>query len=111
MRVALEDVQIGGVTMCAGEFVTLWLRSANRDEAVFDRPDELIFSRSPNNHVTFGRGGHFCLGARLARLEISALLRALVDMVATVELVGEPARLASCFLRGYRSLPVRLRGR
>jgi cytochrome P450 len=111
LRVALEDVEVGGVTFRAGEFVTLWLRSANRDELVFDRPDYLIFSRSPNNHVTFGRGAHFCLGSHLARLEIASLLRALVELVATVELAGEPTRLASSFLRGFRSLPVRLHGR
>ena len=111
MRVALEDVEVGGVTIRAGEFVTLWLRSANRDELVFDRPDDLIFSRSPNNHVTFGRGAHFCLGSHLARMEIASLLHALVELVATVELVGEPVRLASSFLRGFSSLPVRLHGR
>jgi cytochrome P450 len=111
MRVALEDFEIGDVTIRPGEFVTLWLRSANRDDEIFDRPDELLFTRRPNKHLTFGLGIHFCLGAFLARLELSAVISALLQTVNCAELADSPTRLASNFLRGYTAVPLSLRRR
>ncbi|SEP48401.1 cytochrome P450 [Amycolatopsis saalfeldensis] len=108
LRVATRDQRIGSVTVSAGEYVTLWLGSANHDEDVFDAPDRLRFSRHPNRHVTFGLGSHFCLGAFLARMELRALVRALAEMGVTIEPRGVPHRLASNFLRGYTSMPLAL---
>lgn len=106
MRVAVSDHEVGGETIRAGEFVTLWLGSANRDEEVFREPDALRFGRHPNRHLTFGLGGHFCLGAFLARMELQSLISALAEF--SVTLSGEPQRLVSNFLRGYTRLPVTL---
>ncbi|WP_410652706.1 cytochrome P450 [Amycolatopsis sp. cmx-4-54] len=106
MRVATADHEVGGETISAGEFVTLWLGSANRDEDVFGHPDDLDFTRRPNRHLTFGLGGHFCLGAFLARLELRSLVQALLEHVDAVAPAGEPRRLVSNFLRGYTHLPL-----
>ncbi|HZB32284.1 MAG TPA: cytochrome P450 [Streptosporangiaceae bacterium] len=111
MRVATADHEVGGVTIRAGEFTTLWLGSANRDEDVFIRPDDLDFTRRPNRHLTFGLGGHFCLGAFLARMELRSLIQALLEQVDAVALAGEPQRLVSNFLRGYTRLPLTLEPR
>jgi cytochrome P450 len=108
MRVLLEDVEVGGVAMRRGEFVTMWLRSANRDDEVFDRPDDLVFDRRPNKHLTFGLGSHYCIAAFLARIEVGAIVRALAEIVAGAELAGKPDRLESNFFRGYRTLPLSL---
>lgn len=111
MRTAREDVRVGGVVIRQGELVALWLRSANRDEEVFDRAEEMRFGRRPNKHLTFGLGTHFCLGSLLARLEVSAVVRALVEIVDGIELAGEPKRLRSNFLRGYTAVPLSMRRR
>jgi cytochrome P450 len=85
----------------------LWNTSANQDEAVFDRPDELDLGRSPNKHVTFGYGPHFCLGAFLARVEMKELLDALRSFAAGWELTGEPRRIHSNLMTGMSHLPIR----
>jgi cytochrome P450 len=108
LRVLLDDVRVAGVTMKRGEFVTLWVRSANLDEEVFDSPEELRADRRPNAHLTFGLGAHYCIAAFLARIEVGAILRALVDIVGDAEPRGEPTRLESNFFRGYRSVPIAL---
>jgi cytochrome P450 len=111
MRVVLEDTEIGGATMRRGEYVTLWLRSANRDEEVFEKPDELVFARRPNKHLTFGLGSHFCVAASLARIEVGSIVHALLEIVGQAELSGQPKRLESNFFRGYRSVPLSLKRR
>jgi len=111
MRVLVGDLEIAGVAMRRGEFVTFWVRSANRDEDVFDSPDEMRAARRPNPHLGFGFGAHYCVAALLARIEVGAIVRALVEIVAGAELVEEPARLESNFFRGYRSVPIALRRR
>jgi cytochrome P450 len=111
MRVALDDLELGGEVIRRGELVTLWLRSANRDPDVFDAPDELRPDRSGPAHLAFGRGPHHCIAAVLGRLEVSALLGALAELVADAELAGAPRRMESSFLRGYRSVPMALRRR
>ncbi|MET8091482.1 cytochrome P450 [Micromonospora sp. NPDC005220] len=108
-RRASTDVEIGGRTIRAGDVVTLWNSSANFDETVFDRPEEFDLGRTPNKHVSFGYGPHFCLGAYLGRGEIHALLTALRTHVAAVEPTGPARPIHSNFLHGYSSLPVRLR--
>ncbi|MFJ8198691.1 cytochrome P450 [Streptomyces sp. NPDC096152] len=105
-RRALVDVEIGGRTVPAGDVVTLWNTSANFDESVFADPRRYDLGRTPNKHVTFGFGPHFCLGAFLGREELKALLDALRDMVGTVESRGPAERVYSNFLYGYSSAPV-----
>ena len=110
-RTARHDLVVGGKRIRAGDIVTLWNISANNDEAAFVAPRTFDLSRSPNKHVAFGRGPHFCVGAFLGRTELRALLTALVAEVADLELCGAPARIYSNFLYGYRSLPVTFRPR
>lgn len=78
-RTATRDVEIGGMSIGAGQKTTHWYPSANRDESVFDDPDRFDPRRSPNPHLAFGHGVHHCLGAPLARMEIAAMLEALLD--------------------------------
>jgi hypothetical protein len=88
-----------------GDKVVLWYNSANRDEDVFERPQEFDITRSPNEHVGFGGGGpHFCLGANLARREIRVLLAELYRVLPDIEAVGEPAMLQSNFIHGVKHL-------
>jgi len=90
-RTATRDVELGGRSIAAGDRVVMWYPSANRDERVFDRPDEFDITRSPNPHVAFGGGGaHFCLGANLARTEIQVMLSALLRRFESIEVIGEP---------------------
>jgi cholest-4-en-3-one 26-monooxygenase len=106
-RNALEDMEVGGSTISAGDIVTLWYIAANRDEAHFDDPDRFDVGRTPNHHIAFGGGGpHFCLGASLARLEVRVLLEALVERYDTITLAGPVARVRSHFLHGIKHLPV-----
>jgi cytochrome P450 len=90
-RRATRDVEVGGVPIAAGDRVTLWYPSANRDGDVFDEPFRFDITRTPNPHISFGGGGpHFCLGANLARCEISVLFEELLKRATEIELVGEP---------------------
>lgn len=109
MRVAKKDVTIGGQAVRAGEAVAVWNGSANRDEAVFADPNRFDLGRSPNRHLTFGIGQHFCLGATLARTELRFLLRLLAERVTSMELAGEVRRTRSNFMWGIDELPVVLR--
>ncbi|MGW2426313.1 cytochrome P450 [Streptomyces sp. NPDC001709] len=108
-RTATADVTLHDTLIRAGDVVTAWTLSANFDEAEFDRPDRFDLSRTPNRHLTFAYGPHFCLGAHLARIEISALLAGLRDQVRAIESAGAPRPIYSTFLRGFSSLPVHLR--
>ncbi|GGK73179.1 cytochrome P450 [Mangrovihabitans endophyticus] len=105
-RTTVQDVTVGGERIPAGEIVTLWHASANRDERVFDRPDHFDLGRTPNQHITFGHGPHFCLGAYLARVEISEMLAALRDLTASIQQTGPACRIYSNLLSGISSLPV-----
>ncbi|MEV6684100.1 cytochrome P450 [Streptomyces sp. NPDC051130] len=107
-RRALEDVPLRGRTIRAGDVVSLWNSSANFDEAAFTDPSVFDLSRTPNKHVAFGHGPHFCLGAFLGRVHVNAMLAALRTQVAGVRLTGAPARLFSNFVNGYSGLPVAL---
>ncbi|MFB9905609.1 cytochrome P450 [Allokutzneria oryzae] len=106
-RTALVDVELGGQRFAAGDVVTLWHSSANRDETVFTAPDRFDLRRSPNKHIAFGHGPHFCLGAQLARIEIAEVLAALRAFSTGFEVTGPARRIHSNFLTGISSLPVR----
>lgn len=109
-RNAVDDMDIAGTPIAAGDIVALWYASANRDESIFASPDEFDVGRDPNPHVAFGGGGpHFCLGASLARLEIRVLLERLVERYSSIEVVGPVERMRSNFLHGIKHLPVVLR--
>jgi len=105
-RTAVRDLEIGGQLIPAGDVVTMWNISANNDEEVFDRPGTFDLGRSPNKHVSFGHGPHFCIGAFLGRAELRSLLGALARSVTDIRLTAEPAPIYSSFVRGYRTLPV-----
>jgi cytochrome P450 len=90
----------------------LWFASANRDERAFDEPDEFRLDRTPNRHLGFGAGPHFCLGAHLARMETRVFYEQVLARGLRIELLGEPDRLRSNWFRGIKHLPVRVtRGR
>jgi cytochrome P450 len=109
-RTAAADTELGGVSIKAGDKVVLWYVSGNRDDAEFSDPDTFDIARSPNRHLSFGRGGpHLCLGAHVARLEIRVVLAALARRVGAFELAGQPRRIRSNFTNGLKELPVRIR--
>ncbi|QIK75529.1 cytochrome P450 [Nocardioides piscis] len=105
-RTALEDVEVAGVRVGAGEKVAVLLGSANRDPAVFETPDEFVPDRARNPHVAFGVGVHFCLGAPLARMELAESVAALWDRLPDLRLTGEPVSRGTFVLRGHVSVPV-----
>jgi cytochrome P450 len=108
-RTATRDVKMSGRQIRAGDKVTLWWASANRDEAVFTNPYVFDITRNPNPHLAFGRGTHFCLGAALARMEIRVVLDALLDRVGEVTLTGPVEYVRSNKHAGVRHMPVHLR--
>lgn len=106
-RHLLEDVELHGVEMKAGEDLIMYYGSANRDDTVFDRPFEFDIERHPNRHLGFGTGEHFCLGAHVARLSSRALFLELAQRVEEMEFAGDPSHIASSFVVGLKSMPVR----
>ncbi|MEX1217192.1 MAG: cytochrome P450 [Acidimicrobiales bacterium] len=107
-RVAKEDAVVNGVTIPKGNQVVLMYSSANRDEAHFDRPEEFIIDRTPNNHIAFGFGTHFCLGASLARLEIRVFFEELLRRTSGWKMTAgtQPVEMANAFVRGIESAHV-----
>jgi cholest-4-en-3-one 26-monooxygenase len=109
-RTATRDAEIRGVPIRAGEKVTLWYPSANRDEDQFPDPDAFDVGRTPNEHVAFGgRGPHHCLGANLARLEILVMFEELLWRIPDMELAGPVERLQMNLINGIKHMPVTLR--
>lgn len=106
-RTVTEDgVRLGGRELSAGDKVVLWYSSANRDPEVFDDPYRFDLGRTPNDHVGFGGPGpHFCLGAHLARREITVMFRELLTRVPDIRTAGPPDRLHSNFINGIKHLP------
>jgi cholest-4-en-3-one 26-monooxygenase len=106
-RNATADTELGGQEIKAGDKLSIWYASANRDEDVFDEPFRFDILRSPNDHVGFGGGGpHFCLGASLARMEIRILFEELAKKAPRIEPAGKPDPLRSNFIAGVKHLPV-----
>jgi cytochrome P450 len=113
-RLAAEDTEINGVPIAKGDRVTLWYPSGNRDDAHFDDPFRFDIRRSPNEHMSFGGGGpHFCLGAHLARREITILFEELLKRTSHIELIGDPEYsvigIGNPILVSLGKLPVRLK--
>jgi cytochrome P450 len=108
-RSVVRETELHGVRLRPGEIVTLWHASGNRDERVFERPGEFDLGRTPNKHMAFGYGPHFCVGSYLAKVEISELLIALRDFTTGFEQTDESQRIRSNFLTGFSTLPVRFR--
>lgn len=108
MRTATKPVSIRGRHIRAGDRVTLWNPSANRDEDVFEDAEGFDIRRKPNRHLALGAGEHFCLGGTLARAELRLLYEELLRTTDRVELDGEPVRLSSIVVNGLERLPVRL---
>ncbi len=103
-----RDVELHGETLREGQKLLLLYPSANRDERVFDQPERFDIRRSPNDHLAFGFGAHFCMGNRLARMELSVMLDRLLDRLPDLVLVddGEPPKREANFVSGYEALPV-----
>lgn len=111
-RTAHRDVEIRGQAIAEGDKLVMYYMSANRDEDVFVDPFRFDVGRTPNDHVTFGGGGvHYCLGANLARTQIRAIMRQLVDRIDDVELAGPVRRLRSDFVNGVKHMPIRFTAR
>jgi cytochrome P450 len=106
-RTATADTELRGVPIRAGDKLCLYYPSVNRDEEVFERPDVFDVARDPNEHLAFGIGEHFCLGASLARLEIQVLFEELLRRIPDMELAGPVRRLRSTFIQGIKEMPVR----
>lgn len=107
-RTAVVDTELSGVPIKAGDKVAMYYTSANRDERVFERPQEFDILRRPNPHLSFGMGGHFCLGAHLARLEGRVFFGELLAAFPRIELSGEPVRVRSNLNNALKKLPVLL---
>lgn len=107
-RVATRDADIGGSLIPSGTRVLPLLPTANLDPRKWERPEDFDIARNPTDHVGFGFGVHACAGQGLARLELTALLEALVDQVAQIQVIGEPTLAESTMLNAYDALPIRL---
>ena len=107
-RTMTRDVELHGETLHEGEKLLLLYPSGNRDERVFDRPGEFDITRTPNDHMAFGFGAHFCLGNRLARMELAVMFDRLLDRMPDLALAEdvEPPKRAANFVSGYETMPV-----
>ncbi|MDZ7728924.1 MAG: cytochrome P450 [Dehalococcoidia bacterium] len=106
-RVATADAEIRGQAIKEGERLVMWYPSVNRDEDIFPNPDTFDIHRDPNDHLAFGIGEHFCLGAGFARLELRVMFEELFRRFPDIEMDGEPERLRSTFIGGIKHLPVK----
>ncbi|MGH0029009.1 MAG: cytochrome P450 [Myxococcota bacterium] len=106
-RQTTTDVELRGQKIGADQKVILWYPSANRDEDVFERPQEFDIRRSPNEHVAFGYGEHYCLGANLARMELQEIFREILSRIDGMERTAKPRRLRSNFINGVKEMQVR----
>ena len=108
-RTALEDIELGGKQIRKGDKVVMWYVSGNRDDEVIQNPDAFIIDRErPRQHLSFGFGIHRCVGNRLAELQLRIVWEEILKRFKHVEVVGEPRRVRSSFVKGYETLPVRI---
>ncbi|MDQ3404048.1 MAG: cytochrome P450 [Actinomycetota bacterium] len=105
-RTATVDTELAGTRIAEGDKVVVWFSSANRDERVFPDPDTFDITRRGNDHLSFGHGPHFCLGAQLARTQMRSMFQAVLDLPGELHASAEPVRLRSNFQNGVKSLMV-----
>jgi cytochrome P450 len=111
-RTALEDVEFRGRQIKAGEKVIMWYVSGNRDEDEIENPNAYIIDRErPRQHLSFGFGIHRCVGNRLAEMQLRVIWEEILKRFPRIELMGEPRRVYSSFVKGYESMPVRIHPR
>jgi cytochrome P450 len=109
-RTALEDHEIRGKKIRAGDKIAMWYVSGNRDDEDIDRPDEFVIDRkNPRNHLSFGFGIHRCLGNRLGEMQLRIIWEEILKRFGKIEVTGDPVYLRSSFIRGIRELPVTIR--
>ena len=110
-RTALADIEFRGKQIKKGDKVVMWYVSGNRDEEAIERPYEFIIDRArPRTHIAFGFGIHRCVGMRLAELQLKIIWEEIMKRFDNIEVVGEPKRVYSSFVKGYETLPVRIAG-
>jgi cytochrome P450 len=110
-RTALEDAEVGGKKIKKGDKVVMWYVSGNYDDDVIENPNDFIIDRKrPRNHLSFGFGIHRCVGLRLAELQLKIIWEEILKRFESIEVIGEPKRPYSSFVKGYETLPVRLYG-
>jgi cytochrome P450 len=110
-RTAIAEAEVGGQRIRAGDKVVMWYVSANRDPAYIEDPDRFRINRSKaRQHLSFGYGIHRCVGARLAELQLTVLWEEILKRFPAIEVMGEPKRIYSNFIRGIAALPVRIPG-
>ena len=108
-RTATRDLEFKGKQIKKGDKVVMWYISGNRDESAIDKADEFIIDRAnPRHHISFGFGIHRCMGNRLAEMQLRILWEEITQRFSFVEVMEEPERIQSNFVRGYKTLPVRL---
>jgi cytochrome P450 len=108
-RTALQDTELAGQQIRKGDKLAMWYLSGNRDDAAIAEPDRFIVDRErPRQHLSFGFGIHRCVGNRLAELQLKILWEELLARFPVIEVVGEPTRVRSAFVRGFTKLPVRI---
>jgi cholest-4-en-3-one 26-monooxygenase len=108
-RTAMCDVELRGQPIRTGDKVVMWYPAANRDESVFAEPNRFDIRRSPNDHLSFGVGEHFCLGASLARLELRVMFEELFAHTSDILPIAKPRRLRSNLINGIKEMRVELR--
>jgi len=111
LRTATEDTQVGGQAIKAGDWVVVWFHAANRDGAVFENPERFDVTRTPNPHLGFAIGKHFCLGAHLARLDMQIMLEAVLERMDDIEFAGPIEMASSNLFWGVKHMPIRFKGR
>ncbi|MBO9499090.1 MAG: cytochrome P450 [Novosphingobium sp.] len=111
LRTVTEDVEIGGRQIKEGDWLVVWFHAANRDETVFDDPERFDIRRSPNPHLGFAVGKHFCLGAHLARLDMAVMLEAVLDRMDEIALDGPVEWASSNLFWGIKHMPIRFKAR
>jgi cytochrome P450 len=110
-RTALADIEFRGKQIKKGDKVVMWYVSGNRDEEAIDQPYDFIIDRPrPRTHLSFGFGIHRCIGMRLAELQLRIIWEEIFKRFDRIEVVGEPRRVCSSFVKGYETLPVRISG-
>jgi cytochrome P450 len=108
-RTALADAELGGKTIRKGDKIAMWYVSGNRDPEAIENPDAFIIDRPrPRQHLSFGFGIHRCVGNRLAEMQLRIVWEEILKRFSFVEVVGEPVRVFSSFVKGYSDLPVKL---